>query len=162
MGYTRFSGPVYGAKSLLWAVGPGTGSTGASTARPITAASHVVVPPYEDWFVTEFRTGISTCSSAGNAVILKSKGGSTSILPAPWGTGAGSTVTQTLANINTGTSTTVSTWATITATAGEIEGAWVPAASTLYVVSSGVNPLGNLNWSVMGYIRFRASTRTEG
>ncbi len=163
MGYSRFSGPVYGAKSMIWGVGPATqiATTNATTSRPFTGGSHVVVPPYEDWFVTEFRCGISTCSSVGNSIILKSKGGSTSILPAPWGTGAGSTVTQTLSNINTGTSTTLSTWATITPTAGEVEGAWVPAGSTLYVVSSGVNPLGGLNWNVMGYIRFRSSTRAE-
>lgn len=162
MGLTRNSGPAYGAKSLLWAVGPATGSSGASTARPFTNAAAVVVPPYEDWFITEWTASFSTGSSAGNAVILKSKGGSTSIQPAPWGTGAGSTVTQTLSNVNAGTSTSLSTWATITATAGEYEGAWVPAGSTLYVVSTGVNPLGQLAWNVRGFIRFRNSTRGEG
>src|SRR5689334_8730338 len=119
MGLTRFSGPTYGAKSLLWAVGPATGSTNASTSRPFTNAAGIVIPPYEDWFITEWSASFSTGSSAGNALILKSKGGSTSIQPAPWGTGAGSTTTQTLSNVNSGTSTTFSTWATITATAGE-------------------------------------------
>jgi hypothetical protein len=162
MGLSRPSGPVYGAKSLLWAVGPATGSTNASTSRPFVNAAAVVVPPYEDWFITEFGASISTCSSVGNNVILKSKGGSTSIQPAPWGSGAGSTITQTLATFNSGTSTTLSTWATVTATAGEYEGGWVPAGSTLYVVSSGVNPMGQLAWNVRGYIRFRNSTRGEG
>jgi hypothetical protein len=162
VGYSRFSGPVYGAKSLLWAVGPATGSSGASTHAPFTQASNMTIPPYEDWFITEFAVSGSTCSSVGNSVILKSKGGSTSILPAQWGTGAGSTVTQTLSNINTGTSTTFSTWATMTATAGEVEGLWVPAGSSLYVVSSGVNGIAQLAWNVRGYIRFRASTRSEG
>jgi hypothetical protein len=162
MGLSRPSGPSYGAKSLLWAVGPATGSTNASTSRPFVNAAAVVIPPYEDWFITEWTASISTCSSVGNSVILKSKGGSTNIQPAPWGTGAGSTVTQTLSNLNTGTSTSLSTWATITATAGEYEGAWVPAGSTLYVVSSGVNPPGQLAWNVRGFIRFRNSTRGEG
>lgn len=162
MGLSRFSGPTYGAKSLLWAVGPATGSTGASTARPFVNAATLVLPPYEDWFVTEFRVGCSTCSSVGNNIILKSKGGSTSILPAPWGAGAGSTITQTIVTINPGTSTTLSTWATCPTTAGEYEGTWVPAGSTLYVVSSGVNPMGQLAWNVMGFIRFRNSTRAEG
>lgn len=162
MGYARYSGPVYGAKALLWHLGPATGSSGASTHAPIVQASNIVVPPYEDWFITEFRTSGSTCSSVGNSVILKSKGGSTTILPAQWGTGAGSTVTQTLATANSGTSTAFSTWATITPTAGEVEGGWVPAGSTLYVVSSGVNGIANLTWAVMGYIRFRPSTRSEG
>lgn len=160
MGITRFSGPVYGAKCLLWAVGPAVGSTSASTARPFTNAAGINVPNYEDWYVTEFATSFSTGSSAGNSIILKSKGGSTTGVPPRFGTpGAGSTITQTLANVNSGTSTTFSTWATVTASAGEYEGAWVPAGSSLYVVSSGVNGLGQLTWQVHGYKRYVDSTR---
>jgi hypothetical protein len=162
MGLSRPSGPLYGAKSLLWAVGPATGSTNASTSRPFTNAAAILVPPYEDWFATEFSASISTCSSVGNSIILKTKGGSTSIQPAPWGTGAGSTVTQTLANVNTGTSTTFSTLVTLPTTAGEYEGTWIPAGSSVYVVCTGVNPLGQLAWQMRGYIRFRNSTRGEG
>src|SRR5581483_6050056 len=115
MGFTRFAGPVYGAKSLLWAVGPATGSTNASTSRPFTNAAAMVVPPYEDWYVTEFAVSCSTCSSVGNAFILKSKGGSTTgVSPRP---NVGSTITQTLATVQAGTSTSVSTWATVTPTA---------------------------------------------
>lgn len=161
MGKTAFSGPVYGAKCLLWAVGPALGSTGGSTSRPFTNAASIVVPPYEDWYVTEFAPSCSTCSSVGNAFILKSKGGSTTIPPRIPAPGAGSTITQTLSNINTGTSTTLSTMATITATAGEYEGAWVPAGSTLYVVSSGVNAPAQLAWQVRGFIRYIDSTRAS-
>jgi hypothetical protein len=168
MGLTRFHGPVYGAKSLLWAVGPATGSTNASTSRPFVNAASITLPNYEDWFITEWSVSCSTCSSAGNAFILKSKGGSTTgVQPPKWSAGGGandvSTITQTLSNVNAGTSTTLSTWATMTPSpAGEYEGAWVPAGSTLYVVSSGVNPPGQLSWQVRGYIRFRNSTRSEG
>lgn len=162
MGLSRPSGPVYGAKSLLWAVGPATGSSGASSHAPFVSAANIVVPPYEDWFLTEWSVGCSTCSSAGNSVKLKSKGGSTSILPAPWGAGAGSTITQTLATVQAGTSTTFSTWATLAATPPEYEGAWVPAGSTIYVTSTGVEPIGQLGWQLRGYMRFRNSTRGEG
>lgn len=162
MGKTAFAGPVYGAKSLLWAVGPATGSSGASTSRPFTNAASMVIPPYEDWYITEFAVSCSTCSSVGNSFILKSKGGSTTGTPPRFGTpGAGSTITQTLSNINAGTSTSVSTWATITASPGEYEGAWVPAGSTLYVVSSGVNPPAQLMWNVRGFIRYVDSTRAS-
>lgn len=161
MGKTAFKGPVYGAKSLLWAVGPATGSTGASTGRPFTNAAAIVVPPYEDWYPTEFGVSCSTCSSVGNAFILKSKGGSTTGIARDPIFNA-STITQTLANVNSGTSTSFSTWTTITASAGEYEGAWVPAGSSLYVVSSGVNGPGQLTWNVRGYIRYVNSTRSEG
>jgi hypothetical protein len=162
MGLSRPSGPVYGGKALLWAVGPATASTGATTHAAFTNAASLVVPPYEDWFVTEFATSFSTGSSVGNAIMLKSKGGSTTILPAPWGTGAGSTTTQTIASVNSGASTTFSTFATATPTPGEYEGAWVPAGSTLYVVTSGVAALAQFAFQVRGYIRFRNSTRSEG
>lgn len=162
MGLSRPSGPVYGGKCLLWAAGPALGSTGASTGRPFVQAAAQVVPAYEDWFVTEFAASFSTGSSLGNAIILKSKGGSTSIQPAPWGVGAGSTITQTIASMDGSTSTTFSNVVTVTATAGEYEGKWVPAGSTLYVVSSGVNALAQLAFQVRGFIRFRNSTRGEG
>lgn len=159
MGITRFSGPVYGAKCLLWAAGPATMSTGASTAAPFVG-SKLAIPVYEDWYITEFQTSFSTGSSAGNAIILKSKGGSTTGTPPRFGTpGAGSTITQTLVNVNSGTSTTLNTFATVTNSPGEYEGAWVPAGSTLYVVSSGVNPLSLLTWNVRGFIRYVDSTR---
>jgi hypothetical protein len=115
------------------------------------------------------RTGTSPSSRcrarpvprSATAFILKSKGGSTTIPPRIPAPGAGSTITQTLSNINAGTSTTLSTMATITATAGEYEGAWVPAGSTLYVVSSGVNAPAQLAWQVRGFIRYIDSTRAS-
>lgn len=167
MGLTRFKGPVYGAKSMLWASGPATASTGASTTALFGGANGAFVsartiPPYEDWLITEFWAACSTCSSVGNAIILKSEGGSTTILPNQEAPGNGSTRAQTLANLNSGTSTSFSTWATVTGDAAEYEGAWVPAGSSLRVVSSGVNPMTFCSFQVMGYIRHRNSTRAEG
>jgi len=71
MGYTRFKGPVYGAKSLLWAFGPytQTGSSGASTVLH-TANANMVVPNYEDWFITEVRLQTSTNSTVASAKTL--------------------------------------------------------------------------------------------
>lgn len=157
MGKTSFSGPVYGAKSQLWSLGPFTSSTGAST---IVIANRTI-PPYEDWFITEFHLTCSTCSSVGNSWILKSEGGSTTgISRAPGG--YPSTVAQTIFTINSGTSTSVSTNGTATASAGEYEGVYVPAGSSMRLVSSGVNPVANLCVQIMGYIRFVSSTRSEG
>ncbi len=158
MGITRFLGPVYGAKGLLWAVGPAAASSGASTHAPIVANSNIVLPVYEDWYITEFQVNCSTCSSVGNNFLLKSKGGSTTGISRN-SAFQNSTITQTLATVNTGASTTLTSLTTITPTAGEYEGAWVPAGSSLYVVSSGINPPGLLSWNVRGYIRYVDSTR---
>jgi len=161
MGYTRFSGPVYGAKSLLWTFGPyaQTGSSGASTVL-VTANALRTVPGYEDWYVTEVELRTSTNSSVASAhgVYLKSEGGSTTVPQRP--DGKASTVAQTVASIvNAAGSTTWSTVVTVTATAGEVEGCYVPAGSTMRIVSSGVSLLGGLQINVYGYPRYIDSSR---
>lgn len=160
MGKTAFAGPVYGAKSLLWSFSVGTGATGASTAL-VAVGSVRQLPPYEDWMVTELYASCSTCSSGNHTIYLKTEGGSTTIAPAPWGTGNGSTKAATLGAIAGGTSTTFSSGVTVSATAGEFEGAWVPAGSTLRLVSSGGSAPSNVQVNVMGYVRYRNSTRGE-
>ncbi len=159
MGKTAFNGPVYGGKCLLWSFGPVTGTTGASTVLIALNASRIV-PPYEDWFVTEVNVSCSTCSSLGNNFILKSEGGSTTGITRLSGQYP-ATVAQTIATVNSGTSTTVNTFATVVASPSEYEGMYVPAGSTLRWVSSGVNPQGAVNLSVMGYIRWVPSTRAS-
>jgi hypothetical protein len=159
-------GPVYGAKTCLWSYGPATsGSSGATTAAfaGTNVNSNRTVPPYEDWLITEFWAACSTCSSQSNALILKTEGGTTTINPNLEAPGNGSTRAATLATLNNTptTSTSFSTWATVSGDAAEYEGAWVPAGSSLRVVSSGSTPMGGVTWSVMGYIRFRSSTRAE-
>lgn len=163
MGKTAFSGPVYGAKSLLWNYGPFADqhSTGASTGL-LNPNSIRVVPNYEDWFITEVQVACSTNSTVANthAFYLKSEGGSTTgILRAD---GKPSTIAQTIASIVTGGGSSAFTGSTTPApTAGEYEGVWVPAGSTLRLVSSGVSVAGNVQFNVMGYIRFVNSTRPE-
>ena len=161
MGISRFSGPVYGAKCLLWNFGPytQTGSSGASTAL-YTANSVRVIPPYEDWYVSEVALTVSTNSSvaAGHGVYLKSEGGSTTGISRP--EGPASTVAQTIVSFsNAAGSTTWSTWATTVPTAGEYEGMYVPAGSSMRIVSSGITLLGGLQLNIMGYIRYVNSTR---
>jgi hypothetical protein len=159
MGKTAFSGPVYGAKSLLWSYGPfaDTHSTGASTGL-LNVNSVRTVPPYEDWMITEVVAHVSTNSTtAGHGLYLKSEGGSTTgIVRAD---GNVSTATQTLASFTTGVSSVFTGSTTVAATAGEYEGKWVPAGSTLRIVSSGVSVMGNVQVNVMGYIRYVNSTR---
>jgi len=158
MGKTAFSGPVYGAKSLLWAWGPFTDahSTGASTgALSVNPVPNRTVPNYEDWMVTEMYVTCSTNSSVAGAhgFYLKSEGGSTTgIVRADGGV---STATQTVVSVlNTGTSTNFAGSAIATATPGEYEG-----KSTLRLVSSGVSLTGTVQVNVMGYIRYVNSTR---
>lgn len=158
MGKTAFGGPVYGAKSLLWA-GVKTISTGGSTA----IVEKRTVPNYEDWFITEVNAyygvgGASTVSSAATNLILKSEGGSTTGVSRQPG-GYPSTVAQTIATLSKdGSTTALSTQVTVTGSAGEYEGLYVPAGSTLRLVSSGLDPI-PVSFNVMGFIRWVASTR---
>ena len=155
MGKTAFSGPVYGAKSLLFGASFAAGSTGASTHLDAKTA----VPVYEDWFICEFAASASTNSSGGQTWYLKSEGGSSSV---PRYGGQPSTVAQTIATVNAGASTSVNSVTTVVATAGEYEGMYVPAGSTLRIVSSGAGAPSFVNLSARGYIRFLNSTRSEG
>ena len=164
MGKVNFSGPVYGAKALLWTYGPydQTGTTGATTAL-FRANSVRQIPAYEDWFITEVFLTASTNSSVanGHAVLLKSEGGSTTGVTRITGMFP-STVAQTIVTLTqAGASTTWSTSATVTGTAGEYEGLYVPAGSSMRIVSSGITLIGGLQLAVMGFIRYVSSTRSE-
>lgn len=166
MGLSRHSGPVYGAKGLLWTLGPLTTSTGASTVIAAINASRTV-PNYEDWFVTEAFITASTNSSAtaAHSIALKVEGGSTTGLPPrPWAPGASGTTNAAtiLTMVPAGNSTSFSTWATAAVTPGEYEGTWCPAGSSIRLVCSGATAIANFTLQVMGYIRFANSTRSEG
>lgn len=161
MGKTAFDGPVYGAKTLLWSYGPfaDTHSTGTSTGL-LNANAIRVVPNYEDWMITEVHMAASTNSSVADThgLYLKTEGGSTTgILRS---NGQASTRAATLfSQTNPAGSTTWTTSTVVTASAGEYEGSYVPAGSTLRLVSSGVSVMGNVQVDVMGYIRYVNSTR---
>lgn len=166
MGKTAFRGPVYGAKANLWTYGPYADlhSTGGTTGL-LTPNSNRVIPNYEDWLITEIVVTASTNSSvaAAHGLYLKSKGGSTvGVPPRLEAPGNGSTRANTIFSLtNPAGSTTWSTWATATQDAGEFEGVWVPAGSSLRIVTSGVSVMAGVQVNVYGYIRFVNSTRQE-
>ena len=160
MGKTAFNGPVYGAKSLLAKYSAGAvSSTGASSAL----ACSFIVPPGEDWYITEISGYCSTCSSGGNTVIVKSEGGSTTGAGRSWAVDlSNSTKAQTVGTATWGTSTGGPILSQLTPSAGEYEGVWVPTGSTLRILLSSIaNPIANLNISLRGYPRFVNSTRGE-
>ena len=146
MGKTSFQGPVYGAKSLLWAVHRDNQLPAANDTTTVTLAQ-VRVPAYEDWFVTEFKA-------------FRGSSGSTAV-----------TTTYTL----TDDSTTVATLATASsvaglmlsttpaADAGEYEGVRVVANSTLAITlghgGSSAAISSDVTCWVYGYVRYVDSTR---
>ena len=163
MGKTAFSGPVYGAKSLLWIAGPSAAaSTSASTVLAFLQPGYAkrVVPPYEDWIVTEAYLTCSTASSVAAACQwkLKTEGGSTTV---PRSNGQASTNAATILTIAGGGSTNIEKHAIATVTAGEYEGTWCPAGSTLRWCSSYADIPTLPQMQVMGYIRYINSTRSE-
>jgi hypothetical protein len=164
MGITRFSGPAYGAKSMLAVFGPSAAATtSASTVAAYLQPGYgkVVVPPYEDWFVTEGYMTCSTCSTTANAAqwILKVEGGSSNSQPRM--NGQNTTNAATILTIASGGSSNVNGWATAAVTAGEYEGTWCPAGSTIRLVSSYADIPTLPQCRIMGYIRFISSTRAE-
>ena len=159
MGFTRFSGPAYGAKAVLASFSASAvTSSGASTAL----VASWIVPPGEDWFVCDVAGYGSTMSSGGNTVTVKSEGGSTSAALRDWGGGSNSTKAQTIGSVSWGTSTGGPVLAQFAPSAGEVEGVWVPTGSTVRaVLASVLNPIANFNVSLYGYRRFVSSTRGE-
>lgn len=160
MGITRFSGPVYGAKSLLGIAAFNSGSSGASS----QFIRNWVVPPYETWYLTEMMVYCSSNSSNANFK-LKVKGTSTSATapgPGPdpnFPTGNPSTG---VFNVSMGAST-VNTFVQalpVSQTPGEYEGYAAPANSSIRLVSTSVNPLGPFNVGFHGFVRYIDSTRS--
>ena len=163
MGKTAFSGPVYGAKSVLWVAGPAAAaSTNASTVAAFLQPGYGkrVVPAYEDWIVTEAYLVCSTASTVAGAQQwkLKTEGGSSGL---PRTNGQASTNAATILTIATGGSSNVDKAAIAAVTAGEYEGTWCPAGSTLRWVSSGADIPTLPQMQVMGFIRYIDSTRAS-
>lgn len=163
MGKTAFRGPVYGAKSVLWVAGPAAAaSTSASTVAAFLQPGYGkrTVPAYEDWFVTEAFLTCSTASTVAAAQqwILKTEGGSTTL---PRSNGEASTNAATILTIAGGGSSNVGTGAIAAVSAGEYEGTWCPAGSTLRWVSSYADIPTLPQMQVMGFIRYIDSTRAS-
>src|SRR6185369_10053663 len=120
MGKTAFSGPVYGAKSLLWSPFVLVVSSGGTT----QTIAQTIVPVYEDWFITEAYYACSSCSTGAAAAssvasfVIKDDGSSMHI-----NSFLGSTATGKLV--------------TITPDAGEYEGKRIAGGSTITFVVAG-------------------------
>ena len=66
MGKTSFSGPVFGAKSLLWSI-QADRAQGSTTA--VTLGS-IIVPPGEDWLITDLHVFRGSTHSTASVVTL--------------------------------------------------------------------------------------------
>jgi hypothetical protein len=134
MGRTRFGGPVYGAKSILFsAIVDVAGSSGTF--------GRLTVPSGEDWYATEFGAGRESTGVSGHALVLSDD----------------STVLSSLAfaDVNAG-----STVAALSPDSGEDEGVRIAGGSvvTLRTTSTAT---GKVSAVIHGYRRFVSSTRAE-
>lgn len=148
MGKTAFSGPVYGAKSLLWSVHRDNYLPSATDTTTITIAS-IRVPAYEEWFITEFKAFRGSSGSTAVTTTLNLTDDST--------------VVASLATTSSATNLMLST--TPAATAGEYEGVYVAANSTLSIAidngGSSAAISSHVTAWVYGFVRFLSSTRAE-
>lgn len=146
MGKTAFSGPVYGAKSLLWSAYVPVATSGASATYAVTT-----VPGYEDWYITETFFACSSCSTG-----VASLSSVTTF-----------TIQENSSNLHSPvsmTSTASGVLTTLPADAGEFEGKRVRAGSTLaFVIAGGSTAVasGSARAEMRGYVRFINSTRSE-
>jgi hypothetical protein len=144
MGKSGVSGPFYGAKSLLISY---SGDIAAAT----DASSHAVllginVPAYEEWLVTELN--VWRASTHSTLSLYRLVDDSTVV--------ADVAITSSLAGRAGST--------TIARTGGEYEGYLIEAGSSVTLTatagSTGVASTG-IRINVMGFIRFKSSTRAE-
>ena len=136
MGKTAFGGPVFGAKQSLLAVGPVSASTGSSA-----NFYGVVVPPGEDWYITDLSVYRNSTGSTDLAISVLDD--STNVLSV---TANGSSIVFG----NTGRATP---------TSGEYQGVQVASGSTVTLAhSSHAGPNANLCVVVSGYRRWVRST----
>lgn len=142
MGKSTPSGPVYGAKSLLWAVHRDNCVVTSSLTQTVAS---IRVPAYEDWFVTEFKAYRGSTGSTSFVLALTDD----------------STQVADVAITSSGAGEMGST--TPAPTPGEYEGVRVAANSTLAITlanggSTAVGSSDVTGW-VYGYIRYIDSTR---
>lgn len=142
MGKTSFSGPVYGAKSLLFSVHADAVSSG-TTAQVLSA---ITVPTGQDWYVTEVMAFRG--STGSTAFVLTLVDDTTNV--------ASLAITSSLANAVAST--------VVTATAGEYEGLLVASGSSLswQLANTAATGSSGVRGYAYGFIRFLSSTRSEG
>jgi hypothetical protein len=148
MGKTAFSGPLYGAKSLLWHAHRDNQLPAANDTTTVTVAS-IRVPAYEQWLITEFKGFRGSSGSTG--------------VTTTWNLTDDSAVIASLATTSSAAGVMLST--TPTPTAGEYEGVLVDANSTLaWTIGHGGSSAAvssDVSMWAYGYIRFLSSTRAE-
>ena len=145
MGKTAFTGPLWGAKSLLYSVRLETVSSGPGGGSSLsTVIGGCQVPVGEDWYVTDMSMlRISTGSSAYSVSLVDD---STTI--------SALTMISTLANAILSTA--------LVPDGGEFSGVRVVSGSTLTVNHTNSTVVGassGLCVSIFGYPRFVDSTR---
>lgn len=146
MGKTAFSGPVYGAKSLLWSAHKDNQLPAATDTTTVTIAA-VRVPAYEDWLITEVQG-------------YRGSSGSTAVTTT-WNVTDDSTVVANLVTTSSATGVLLST--SVAADGGEYEGLRVAANSTIaWTIGHGGSSAAissDVTLWIYGYIRYIDSTR---
>lgn len=138
MGKTAYSGPLFGAKSLLASARLGDVSTGAGDGIS-TAIGFAIVPVGEDWYVTDFSAGRESTGSTSYGLAIDDDGTNVSSI-----TITSSNAAQRRINV-------------IAADAGEFAGARIAAGSTItfrLVVSSGIGASSGVACNLYGYPRY--------
>jgi hypothetical protein len=153
MGKTAFSGPVYGAKTLLWSHSQAVGGNSPVSTAPVLLAS-MIVPSYQDYFITEINAYRASTASTAFKIELVDKSSRASASTRVVGDAA---ITSSLAD---SVGSTI-----VTADGGEYEGRRVAAGSTLYLrlnsSNSSAAALASSGFSawVFGFTRYIDSTR---
>lgn len=143
MGKTAFSGPVWGAKSLLGYASRDAVSTGGGDGVS-TAVGFAIVPVGEDWYVTEFAGGRESTGSTAYGLYVADDGVTVSSI----------TITSSLAARRTLNA--------ITADGGEFAGRKIASGSTITFnisFSSGTGASSGVSMALYGYPRYLSSTR---
>jgi hypothetical protein len=138
MGKTAFSGPVFGAKSLLATANVDAVSTGAGDGIS-TAIGACIVPSGEDWLITDFYGARESTGSTNYGLAIDDDGTNVSSI----------TLTSSLAAQRRSI--------VVTPDAGEFSGKLVASGSTItfrLVVSSGIGASSGVQMSIYGYPRF--------
>lgn len=138
MGKTAYSGPLFGAKSLLATASLSAVSTGGGDGIS-TVIGAAIVPAGEDWLVTDFFAARESTGSTSYGLAVDDD--STNV----------SSVTFTSSNGAQRTNVA------ITPDAGEFAGKLIAAGSTItfrLVVSSGIGASSGVTVSLYGYPRY--------
>lgn len=146
MGKTAYSGPIFGAKSLLGFAQVDAVSTGAGDGVS-TVVGFCIVPPGEDWYLTDFQAGRESTGSTSYGLAVYD--GATVV--------SSVTIASSLAQQRSNVA--------ITPDAGEFAGRRVASGSTItfrITTSSGLGASSGVSMAIYGYPRFVSSTRYEG